>query len=468
MPLCSGKERVCGECIDSISFPSYSLHYSINNVTGEVFTGEQYDYETVQNFTVAVVASDRGTPQMMSETTLTVLITDTNDNSPVFSQMVYETVSLSENSTVGHSVMTVQATDDDSGSNAAITYTLAYGQGRFFINGNGTISLIAPLDREITELYEVVILAEDEGQPSRSASAALNITVSDVNDNPPQFNQTFYLTQLSEDTSSGTVIQTVFATDADIGTNAEIMFEIADGDPYNLFRIESQNNDTGYEGRLLLNTKADYENETSFSIRIIAHDQGSPSLSSTAHVTVIIVNTNDNSPMFLSSSYTFSVAENSVVGTPVGTVVANDDDAGTFGVITSYSFAIGTDPTVTSNFSISSTTGIITVGASLDHERQAQYQFAVAATDGGGVSSTAQVVVEVLNINEGAPQFSSQFYTANVSENLDPNQFVITVTKCTWRHLLAAAYVYLYLLCRLKPWNQPLILEEQALSCTPL
>ena len=407
------------------------FHDSINNVTGRLSTNQQYDYEMLQNFTVTVVASDRGTPQRTSEAILTVLITDKNDNSPTFTQPVYDPISLPEDTAIGYTVALVQASDDDSGSNAAITYTLAYGQGRFAINSNGTITLVASMDREITDSYELVITAEDEGQPSRSASVSLNITVSDVNDNPPQFNQTFYLTQLSEDANVGTVVQIVFATDADTGTNADIVFEVADGDPYDLFRIEGQSSGGGYEGRLLLDNKADYENETGFSIRVVAHDQGSGSLSSTALITVNIVNTNDNSPVFLPSTYSFSVSESSIVNTPVGTVVANDNDAGTFGVIASYSFASGTDPTVTSNFSISSTTGVITVKAPLDHERQPQYQFAVVATDGGGINSTAQVVVNVLNINEGAPQFSLDFYTANVSENRASGEFVIMVMECT-------------------------------------
>ena len=401
---------------------------SIGNVSGIISTNDDYNYETMENFTVTVVAADNGNPIRRSMLSMTVFITDENDNKPVFTPSIYSPITLPENMAIDQSVAQVNADDADSGQNAAITYTLANGQGRFFIHSNGTISLVSSLDRENVDLYQLVITATDNGQMRLSSSAFLNVTVSDINDNAPQFNATLYQTEVSENSMVDDLVLSIFARDADINNNAVIDFEITNGDPYKLFKIEKVSSGNGYLGRLLIANKVDYENETSFQLTITASDQGIVMMSRSVQVIIDIMNTNDNQPIFALSPYVFFISEN-VAGAPVGTIVATDADSAPFGTIVSYTFAAGTDQSVTSNFTIltTGTVGELRVIGMLDHEKQPIYTFNIVATDSGMVSMSVPVTVNVTNVNEGAPQFGAPFYMGNVTENRAADEFVIMV-----------------------------------------
>ena len=407
-----------------------SISNSIGNESGVITTNSDYNYEMMESFIVTVVAADNGNPTVRrSLVSMTVYIIDENDNDPMFTESVYSPITLPENMAIDQSVAQVNATDSDSGQNGAITYTLAFGQGRFTIDeNNGTISLVSSLDRENLDLYQLVITATDNGQMRRSSSASLNITVSDINDNEPVFNATLYQTDVSEDSMVDDLVLTMFASDADIMDNSIIDFAISSGDPYNLFKIEKVISGNGYLGRLRLADRVDYENQTSFQLTVTASDRGVTKMTGTAQVIIDIINTNDNQPMFAMSSYDFSISEN-IVGAPVGTIVATDADSPTFGTIVSYDFASGTDQSVTSNFTITltGTVGELRVIGMLDHEKQPVYTFNIVATDSGGSFNSVPVTVNVNNVNEGAPQFEQPFYMANVSENRAANEFVTMV-----------------------------------------
>lgn len=390
-----------------------------------------YNYETTKNFTVTIVASDEGSPIRTSESTITVTITDKNDNKPQFTESMYNPIELNENTSLNYIVRTIEAIDADSGVNSLVTYSLANGQGKFIINGSGVIQVSSSLDREVDDFYELTITARDSGNPSMSSSVGLNITVLDDNDNAPMFNTSFTSVDLSEDSEVDTQITSWFASDEDINENSEITFKIQSASPYNLFSIEQEPSSGGFIGRLKLAHKVDYENQTTFSITIRGVDNGSPSQSSATVIIVNVVNTNDNPPKFTEDPYEFSVSESAPPNTQIGTVVASDADIDLFGTISSYSFATGTSMDILDRFSISASTGIIRNKVKLDHEMQSIYHFNVAATDGGGRMTTVPVSVNVLNENEHAPNFTMSVYTASVSENLPAGESIGMVSMET-------------------------------------
>ena len=388
----------------------------------------------IDNLTVYVIARDGG--GLSSSVKFTLFITDVNDNAPTF-ESSYGPYEVSEGQSPGYELETTTATDIDSGANGDITYVLSGAQGKFSIDTNGRITLQSSLDREVTPYYMLVVTASDHGQPSEQSSASLNVTVTDINDNAAVFDANLYSVEVREDTGLGEVIQIVNASDADLNENQELGFKITSGNTNNAFNITTvyDGDFCMYKGIVRVNEKLDYEVSASYVLAIEAEDMGSNVMTSTAHIAITITNINDNFPTFApDDSYTFSISEISPVGTPVGTIIASDDDIGTFGKISSFDFGTNTPSDVIGNFFISSSTGVISLSniSQLDFEYKNLYSFNVIATDGGGLQSTASVVVNVLGYNEDAPEFDAESYSGSVKENLPSDQFIVTVSNHFW------------------------------------
>ena len=419
-----------GIWVSEFKYESFSFFYSIDS-DGVIINKVGYDYELMHNFSVKVIASDGGSPSLSSETTLTVFINDINDNYPQFEFDSYGPFTLSEDA-ANHILTRVSATDRDSGANQDITYQLENGQGKFSIDTeNGDVSLVSSLDREFTDFYTLTVKASDHGVVRLTSSISLNVSVSDINDNYPQLVKNVYTLNFPENTSEGSLIVTLEATDSDLGDNGTVQFSITSGNDGNVFNITTAYEGGTDKGRIQLQGQLDYETQISYALVIKAYDLGTPSLTSTANVFLTVTNINDNYPYFSpSNAYSFQVSEVAAASTPVGTILALDNDLSPFGQIASYSFDDGTPGDVTGNFTISASTGVISVSssASLDYESRQQFSFNVKATDSGGLSSTASVVINVIDYNDNQPVFSSDQYYGNISENLPADQFVIKVS----------------------------------------
>lgn len=175
--------------------------------------------------------------------------------------------------------------------------------------------------------------ARDKGVPSRHAIAGVRVFLSDVNDNKPVFKPTLYMTSILEATSAGSYVIPVHASDIDTGTNAEIFYSIAGGDPKDQFQID--NNGTIRTKRTL-----DREDIEIYTLVIRASDKGIPVLSETVQVTLTILDVNDNSPIFGKSAYTVAVPEDAGIGTRFLNITATDADKGINAKIT-YSIISG-------------------------------------------------------------------------------------------------------------------------------
>ena len=382
------------------------LPFSVGN-NGQVRTSRPLDREAREMYVFTVVASDRGTPSLSVQTMFRVRVTDVNDEAPFFIQGP-TAFTIAENEPQGNTVAQYIARDNDTMPNAQITYTLSPNVGiPFSLNeDNGALSVSGPIDYEDpnSREFSIDITANN---PPHSTTVRTLITVTDVNDNTPTFVGD-YTSSVSEHSARGTLVDTVLATDADSGTNGEVIYSIVGGNSQGLFAIDR------IDGHVTTAGDIDREEVTSFELRVRARDRGSPRLSSFTTVIVTVVDINDNSPVFNPDVYMASVREDLSANSQVFTVFATDsDEPGNPNSEIVYSIVGGNTGSV---FAIDSS-GVVTTTGMLNHEETQSYALLIQAADQGTpqMFDTATATVTVVNVNEAPPSLSGN-QTVNVSE----------------------------------------------------
>ncbi len=178
-----------------------NVPFTLNSSSGSLSLTGPIDYESVQSYSVTVTASNPGTSLAVT-TTSTIQILNVNDNTPVISGEPYQ-VTVIENSPIGTLVTTINATDGDLGIHGEIRYTIISGDSGSYFDLNsttGALTLKKITDREIVSSFSLVVRTRDKGTPLvRQDQTTVDITVSDVNDNPPIFKPNTYFVQLRED-----------------------------------------------------------------------------------------------------------------------------------------------------------------------------------------------------------------------------------------------------------------------------
>ena len=290
------------------------------------------------NFRVTTVAFRFFTLQVYSQPFEVKYV---NDYSPVFDplQGLYN-ATISEDALIGSFVAMVTATDQDSGSQGDVYYSLVAGNtgNKFEVDSvTGNIATIGELDRETTAVFTLTIRASDGAVPDkvRYTDGAVKVTISDINDNAPSFNTTSIAITFSEATNVSDVIFTLQANDPDEGLNSELRYVILSGNDGGLFVVDSESGD------VRLNMSCDLEQETkpvlNHSLEIFVKDLGTPqSLNSSVVLHISITPANEFTPQLLHGpSYNFSFPENAAVGdgVPVVQVNATDQDYGDQGRI---------------------------------------------------------------------------------------------------------------------------------------
>ena len=232
-----------GQLIYTIEAGNHSDRFSIDPTTGKITTTDILDREVLDTYFITVKATDRGKPALHGLATMTVTVLDDNDNQPKFSATSFSTL-ISENAYVTTSVIKVNATDKDTGANARISYNITWcnDMSAFIIEENtGTIRTNKKLDRENISSYVIMCEATDHGKPRlRSTPVAVHITVADVNDNSPIFDQPLYSVNISEDVTSGTIVQEVHAVDFDAKFNGKVVYNIRAGNEDGKFAIDNR------------------------------------------------------------------------------------------------------------------------------------------------------------------------------------------------------------------------------------
>lgn len=403
--------------------------FKVDSRTGVVTTTTSLDREQMDVHYFRVVATDDSFPPRSGTTTLQVNVLDCNDHAPTFEAEQFDT-SIRESATVGSTVITLRATDQDIGKNSEIEYSIETVNGggltspeqdanTFKIDQkSGVISTRSTLDRETADIYSIVVQATDMATPQderKSASATVIVKVLDDNDNYPQFSERTYSVHVSEDKWDDTnIIAQIRATDADEGNNAAIRYAIIGGNTQSQFAIDSMSGDVSLVKPL------DYESVRSYRLVIRAQDGGSPSKSNTTQLLVNVLDANDNSPRFYTTQFQEAVLESVPVGFNIVRVQAYDADEGSNAEI-NYSILDRKDSLP---LAVDSRTGWIHTVKALDREDTSRYTFQVIATDGGVPprSSSSSVVITIQDVNDNDPTFSPNFYEASMAEDQPPGK----------------------------------------------
>ncbi|KAM9849716.1 uncharacterized protein ACBR49_007003 [Aulostomus maculatus] len=369
----------------------------------EMVLQKPLDRERRPRLSLKLIAVDGGTPQRSGSVNIDVTVLDANDNVPIFNQSVYK-ASVMENTVKGTSVITVNASDADSGSYGLITYSLSRMKGSaadiFSIDGNtGTISVSGQIDFEVERKYELRVEAKDHGGLTGTSKVILDVI--DVNDNAPVINIMSFSSPVSEDAPPGTTIAVLNIKDADFERNGQIKCTIDGKLP---FKIESSLTDYY---NLISDQYFDRESVSEYNITVTAADFGTPPLSTSTKLQLKISDVNDNAPVFATNVYSASITENNSPGVSIFAVSARDSDWNQNARI-SYVLEdtqVSGGP-VSTYVSLNSETGVLSAVRSFDYELIKEFQLVVKAQDGGSPPLSSNVTVKILiqDQNDNPPQ----------------------------------------------------------------
>uniref|UniRef100_A0A8C8GD08 Cadherin domain-containing protein n=1 Tax=Oncorhynchus tshawytscha TaxID=74940 RepID=A0A8C8GD08_ONCTS len=379
---------------------------------------------------------------------VTIEILDINDNSPIFKKNNIH-LEISESAVIGARFALASAEDSDVGSNGLQEYVLS-SNDNFILkqhpNADGRkyaeMVLQQPLDREKHPRLSLKLIAVDGGNPQRSGTVNIDITVLDANDNAPVFNQSLYMATVMENAPKGTYITIVNASDADSGTNSFIVYSISDMNG-GLADVLTINETTG---RISVSGLIDYEKDKRFELRIEAKDHGG--LTDSSKVIVEVIDKNDNEPVISVMSFTSPISEDSPPGTTIGIINVKDLDSGENGHV-SCSLDQNIPFKIKSNLRNYYT---LVTDAVLDRESVSEHNITVVATDAGSppLSSKRTFHLKVSDVNDNAPRS----YSTYVTENNSPGMSIFTVRA------------------RDSDWNQnariSYLLEDTQISGTPV
>ena len=362
-----------------VSCTIYSTHFSLNELEGKgyaILVSRPLDREETQQHNVTVVCYDSGSPSLKSSVSFLVIVTDINDNSPVFSRRVYNT-RLAENAPINQFIVKVSAQDRDLGVNGDISYRLNMDAGSMFSISSvtGIIKSNAVFDRETVSEMKFIVKAVDHGTTPRTGTATVVVVIADRNDRTPEFVTKHQTIRVPELTPPGTSVTTLSATDGDKGRNAELEFMLENPGVDIPFVVFS--NGVIKTNRLILR-----ENASEYLLNVVVFDKGRPPLSSYGNVTVIIVEVNKNSPTIVfptHSTNTIEIKSDTGVGSNISRIVAFDKDKGPNGKLT-YCIADGNENKL---FGIDNSTGIIYIQRRITIKDEKWHTLLISVHDGG-------------------------------------------------------------------------------------
>ncbi|KAK1801130.1 hypothetical protein P4O66_022831 [Electrophorus voltai] len=298
--------------------------FRIDPATGAITLQAELDYEDQMTYTLAITARDNGIPQKSDTTYVEVNVNDVNDNAPQFLSPHYQG-GVSEDAPPFTSVLQISATDRDAHANGRVQYTFQNGEdgdGDFTIEPtSGIVRTVRRLDRESVPFYELTAFAVDRGIPPQRTPVRIQVSVMDVNDNAPVFPADDFEVRVKENSAVGSVVAQITATDPDEGPNAQIMYQIVEGNIPEIFQMDI------FSGELTSLIDLDYEARSEYVIVVQAT---SAPLVSRATVRIRLVDQNDNKPEMQDFQIIFnnfvSNRSNTFPSGVIGRVPAHDPD----------------------------------------------------------------------------------------------------------------------------------------------
>ncbi len=255
---------------------------------------------------------------------------------------------------------------------------------------------------------------------------SIEVKISDINDNSPHFAEKTQYIQISELRLTGTKFPLLSAEDPDVGSNSVTAYKVSNN-PF--FSLEVNTDaESGPSPELVLQKALDRERQSTIQLILTAVDGGKPSRSGTTSVIVNVLDANDNAPVFSKTVYKTQVLENAPIGTTILKLNATDPDEGLNGEVV-YKFKQG-QKGIADKFAVNNTTGEITIIVSLDYEDINAYEIRVEAWDRGHtpLASHCKVLVEILDINDNAPDIALSSLLDNISEDAKQSTVIAFIT----------------------------------------
>uniref|UniRef100_A0A3P9PK52 Protocadherin-15 n=1 Tax=Poecilia reticulata TaxID=8081 RepID=A0A3P9PK52_POERE len=394
--------------------------FNLSRTIGLLLLGKPLDREITDQYRLIVTASD-GNPGGTSTATVSIVVTDVNDNDPKFN------ITLGTNFTVQEEqanlfVGQVRATDPDAGANGQVYYRIVNYPDLFVISANGSIYTKRPLDRELRDQYSLIVEASDGAVDPRRTALTLLVQILDIDDNSPVFSQQDYVVNVPENSPVGTVVLKLSAVDADLFSN--ITYRIKTESAMQLFSLNP------ITGELAVLQTLDFEGlaamgmGTSYTFQVEAVDQGArmPPGQATVTVRITVRDMNDFSPVFRQDRYKGLVAPNAEKGTVITTVFAEDQDPpGTPASFVRYRVDQERSPYSGSIFDVEQETGRIITKVNLNEEPSVTFKLFVIAFDNGEPVKSNSTLVEITVLQPSLiPIFTEEEYTFLPVKELSP------------------------------------------------
>lgn len=405
------------------SIISYSLQqpsdlFSIDPATGEISSKYVMNYKRTSinsspenTYSVIVVATDNGKPPMSSECLVTINVVDANNNAPKFKEHE-KFVPVPIDATLGEKIVKLVAEDTmDYGINAEIEYYVSGGNGTSYLSVDRSSGWIV-VNKQfyyLGQYYELKVKAVDRGVPPQSDITKLTFVVTGENMYSPKFTALSYQVIVPENVPVGSSILTVKASDEDNGPNGIVRYLISSGNTGKEFQINS------ISGSISILRPLDYDTVQEYRLNITAQDLGFKSKETTATLTIILTDINDNAPQFNQTQYIAYLAENSAANSFIYKVKATDIDSPRNAVIKYH-----INNKMTSLFYINENTGEIYSKEVFDYEEKTIYKLEIrAANPNSNMKNTTEVIVHITGVNEYYPKFKQPVFHFDVSESAD-------------------------------------------------
>ncbi|XP_078407355.1 protocadherin gamma-A10-like [Cetorhinus maximus] len=371
----------------------------------ELVLERHLDREQKPTHRLTLTAFDGGNPKRFGTTQIKVTVADANDNAPVCEQKIYQ-ITTAENTPKDTLIVKVTAVDMDEGLNGEVVYSFSDHtpdkvRELFSLDAtNGEIRLTGILDFEETDNYQISVQARDRGPYPLVVYCEILLTITNINDNSPEIITTSTSSTIPENASLDTVVAVLRITDRDSENTVDVHCTIPRSIPFKL--TTSFNN----YYTLVTHGGIDHEKVSEYNITIICTDTGTPPLSTTKTIRVLVSDVNDNAPRFTQPSFTVHVSENNVIGASIGSVSAFDPDSNqnaelVYSILDSLIHGLPASTFV----SINAVNGMMYAHQSFDFEQLTSFEVHVGVNDAGSppLGNNVTVNVIIMDQNDNAP-----------------------------------------------------------------
>ncbi|XP_046907539.1 protocadherin alpha-8-like [Hypomesus transpacificus] len=393
--------------------------FNVDINTGEIVVKGIIDFEMKDRYAIDIQASDRGPVPLTADKSVIIKVVDLNDNAPEIEVTSFSSA-VSEDSKPGTTVALISVNDLDSDLNGKVICSISE-DVPFTLTPSLQYNMYSvvtksSLDREKQSQYDLTIVAKDAGQPALSSVKTISVTVSDVNDNSPEFSMSPYTFYITENNEPGARVFSVSASDHDENENAQVSYNVVrDGVENELSSFLNVNSENG---EILALKSFDFETIKTFQFQVMATDSGTPSLSSNVTVNVFLLDQNDNAPVILypvnangSAESVEEIPRNVNAGHLVTKVRAYDADVGYNGWLL-FSLQEVSDHSL---FSLDRYTGQIRTLRPFTETDEPEHKLVILVKDNGNVSFSATATV-IINAVEAKEAFAASDVKSSVNE----------------------------------------------------